>query len=99
MAFEQTELVQGLRKEVSSSAFGFGAVDWKLNMDAIMAELTKPEYMSLIEQNWATSGSVLPPPDFKKLPSADHIASFFNVSYQYVEANNNGLHQKIILKY
>ena len=99
MAFEQAELVQGLRKEVSSSAFGFGAIDWKLNMDAIMAELTKPEYMSLIEQNWAISGAVLPPPDFKKLPSADHIASFFNVSYQYVEANNNGLHQKIILKY
>ncbi|MDF7824438.1 hypothetical protein P4B35_10475 [Pontiellaceae bacterium B12227] len=99
MAFEQTELVKGLRKEVPGAAFGFGAIDWKRNMDAILAELIKPEYRTLIEQNWATSGSALPPPDFNKLPPADHIASFFNVSYQYVEANNNGLHQKIILKY
>jgi hypothetical protein len=99
MAFEQTELVQGLRKAVPPSAFGFGAIDWKRNMDAILAELVKPEYTSLIVQNWATSGSVLPPPDFDKLPPADHIASFFNVSYQYVEADKNGLHQKILLKY
>ena len=99
MAFEQTELVKGLRKEVSGDAFGFGAIDWKKNMAAILAELTKPEYRSLIEQNWATSGSVLPPPDFNKLPPADHIASFFNVSYQYVEANDHGLHQRMILKY
>ena len=27
MAFEQTELVQGLRKEISSSAFGSSAID------------------------------------------------------------------------
>lgn len=99
MAFEQTELVQGLRKHVSQNAFGFGGIDWKRNMDAIIDELAKPEYIMLIQQNWATSGSVLPPPDFSKMPPADHIASFFNTSYQYVEANGNGLHQKIILKY
>ena len=37
--------------------------------------------------------------DFNKLPAADHIASFFNVSYQYAEATDSGLHQRIILKY
>ena len=98
-AFEQTELVQGLRKQVAPGAFGFGAIDWKKSMDIIMAELAQPEYTRLIEEKWATSGSPLPPPDFDKLPSAEHIAQFFNVSYQYIEATDSGLHQKIILKY
>ncbi len=98
-SFEQTELVQGLRKHVSPAAFGFGAIDWKKSMDVILAELTKPEYTNMIQQKWSESDSPLPPPDFSKLPTADHIAQFFNISYQYVEANENGLHQKIFLKY
>ncbi|MDF7807784.1 hypothetical protein P4E94_10080 [Pontiellaceae bacterium B12219] len=99
MAFEQTELVQGLRKHIKPDAFGFSAVDWTKNMDSIVAELNKPEYITMVQQYWAKSGSALPPPDFSKLPSADHIASFFNTSYQYIEASRSGLHQKVILKY
>ncbi len=98
-AFERTELVRGLREHVPARAFGFSAIDWKKNMDAIIRELRKPEYAGLIQQNWARSGSPLPPPDFSKLPPTDHIASFFNVSYQYAEAIPGGIHQKIILKY
>ncbi len=97
--FERSELVRGLRQHVSPRAFGCSVIDWKKNMAVIVQELTKPEYVSLIQQNWARSGSPLPPPDFNKLPPADHIASFFNVSYQYIEAKGNGLHQQIILKY
>jgi hypothetical protein len=99
MAFEQTELVQGLRKHIQPDAFGFSAIDWKKNMDSIVAELSKPEYIAMMQQYWAKSGSALPPPDFSKLPSADHIASFFNTSYQYIETSRSGLHQKVILKY
>ncbi len=98
-AFERTALVAGLRAIVPPQAFAFSAIDWKKNMDAVVRELSKPQYASLITQKWATSGSVLPPPDFNKLPPASHIASFFNVSYQYTEAMPGGLHQKIILKY
>ncbi|MCF7818897.1 MAG: hypothetical protein K9M54_13555 [Kiritimatiellales bacterium] len=98
-AFERSPLVKGLRQNVSPKAFGFSAIDWKKNMAVIMRELSKPEHVALMQQNWAKSGSALPPPDFTKLPSADHIASFFNVSYQYAEATPNGLHQRIILKY
>ena len=50
-------------------------------------------------ENWAKSGSPFPPPDLNKLPPATHIASFFNVSYQYAEATDEGIHQRIILKY
>ena len=98
-AFERSELVKGLRQHISPRAFGYSTVDWKKNMDVIIRELTKPEYVGLLQQKWATSGSAFPPPDFNKLPSADHIASFFNVSYQYIEAKGDGLHQQIILKY
>lgn len=98
-AFEQSELVKGLRRYVSDDAFGFSAIDWKKNMSALLAEFNQPEYTFMIHQKWAQSGSALPPPDFSKLPPADHMAQYFNISYQYVEATPNGLHQKIILKY
>ncbi|MEE9369403.1 MAG: hypothetical protein V3V05_11165 [Pontiella sp.] len=98
-SFERSELVKGLRQHISPRAFAYSAVDWKKNMDVIIRELSKPEYIALIQQKWATSGSPLPPADFTKLPPADHIASFFNVTYQYIEAKGNGLHQKVILKY
>jgi hypothetical protein len=97
--FERSPLVKGLRETVPKKAFGYSVIDWKTNMDIIVRELNKPEYTSMIQQSWARSGSALPPPDFNKLPSADHIASFFNRSYQYAEASNDGIHQRIILKY
>lgn len=98
-SFEQSALVKGLRAHVPTRAFGYSAIDWKKNMDLIIREFSKPEYTGLMQQGWADSGSPLPPPDFTKLPPADHIAEFFNVSYQYIEATNDGLHQQIILKY
>uniref|UniRef100_UPI00356695FB hypothetical protein n=2 Tax=Pontiella sp. TaxID=2837462 RepID=UPI00356695FB len=97
--FERIKLVKGLRENVSPRAFAYSAIDWQKSMDAILKEINQPGYVAMIRQKWATSGSAFPPPDFDKLPPADHIASFFNVSYQYVEAGMQGLHQKIILKY
>jgi len=98
-SYEQSPLVKGLRTQISSRAFGFSAIDWEKYMTIALKELSKPEYIRLIQQQWVQSGSPLPPPDFEKLPSADHIASFFNRSYQYTEATDDGLHQRIILKY
>ena len=98
-SFEHSPLVKGLRQHVPPRAFGFGAVDWKKHMAVVVRELDNPEYSGLLLQNWAKSGSPFPPPDIDKLPPAAHIASFFNVSYQYAEATNDGIHQKIILKY
>ncbi len=98
-AFERSELVKGLRKHVPARAFAYSAVDWKKNIDVLMGELSKPKNRTLIEQQWARSGSALPPPDFNKLPPPDHIASFFSMSYQYVEASIDGLHQRFILTY
>lgn len=93
------ELVQGLRRFAPSGAFAFSAVDWKKNMVVLIRELATPEHTRDLTRKWAQSGSPLPPPDFGKMPPAEHIASFFNVSYQYTEAVPEGLHQKIVLKY
>ena len=98
-SFEHSELVKGLRQLVPARAFGYSAIDWKKNMAVIIRELNKPEYVGVLQQSWAKSGSPLPPPDFNKLPPVDHIASFFNVSFQYTEATSDGLHQQITLKY
>ena len=98
-AVERSELIMGMRQSVPQTAFSFSAVDWKKCMEAVMHELTKPERIQLIQQNWARRGGALPPPDFNKLPPADHIASFFNTTYQYIEKTGAGLHQRIILKY
>ncbi len=99
MAFERTELVKGLRQHVPPRAFGFSAIDWEKNIGFVIRELSKPEYITAMQQGWATSGSPLPPPDFTKLPPVDHLASFFNISYQYIEATDDGLHQRFVLKY
>ncbi len=96
---EQTELVQGLRRYTPQNAFGYSAVDWKKNMIFLIRELTRPQYTRMILGQWATSGSPIPPPDMNKLPSTDHLASFFNMSYQYIEKTDRGLHQKITIKY
>lgn len=98
-AFERTELVTGMRQVVPKTAFGYSAVDWKKCMAVLIHELARPDRIELIQQHWATQGGPLPPPDFKKLPPADHIASFFNTAYQYIEKTGDGLHQRIILKY
>lgn len=98
-SFEQSALVKGLREHVPPQAFAYGAIDWRKHMDFLVRELSKPEYVAVLQQKWATTGSPLPPPDFSKLPTADHIAAFFNISYQYAEATREGLHQRIILKY
>jgi hypothetical protein len=98
-SYERSSLLDGLRKVVPPHAFGFGVTDWKKQMAFLVRELSASEYTRMIEQNWAKSGPPLPPPDFDKLPPADHIASFFNVSYQYTESTGEGIHQRIILKY
>ena len=97
--FEKSALIKGLGAHVPTTGFSFGVLDWKQIMDMLIHELSKPEVIVPIQQKWATSGAALPPPDMKKLPSSDHIASFFNVAYQYIEATKDGLHQRIILKY
>ena len=98
-SYERSPLVKELRKQVPTGAFAFSAVDWKKGMDIIIREFKKPGIMEPMQQSWAMSGSPLPPPDIDKLPPTDHIASFFNMSYQYTEATGEGLHQRIILKY
>lgn len=98
-AFEQTDLVKGLRQHAPQTAFCFSAIDWKKNMSFIVREITKPDRVRLIQQKWASSGSALPPPDFNKLPPVDHIASFFNLTYQYIEKTGSDLHQRIYLEY
>lgn len=98
-AFERTELVRGLREVVPPRAFGYSAIDWKKSMKPVLNELLKPAYIGMLEQKLKKQDSLPIAPDFSKLPPSDHIASFFNISYQYVEAGVQGLHQKIILKY
>lgn len=95
---ENTELAKGLRQYVPSSAFGFGAIDWKKCMTFLIRALDNEYVVQMVSQEWAISGAPIPPPDFSKLPPADHIASFFNITYTYVEKSPEGLHQRIILK-
>ncbi|MCF7847723.1 MAG: hypothetical protein K9M45_02645 [Kiritimatiellales bacterium] len=98
-AFARSELVKGIRQHVPGGAFAYNAVDWKKNMDRIVRTFNKPEYIRAFRQGWINSSNGIPPPDFGKLPPASHIASFFNTSYTYTEAVEDGLHQKTVLKY
>lgn len=97
--FEQSKLVQGLRQHIPSSAFGFSATDWKRSMAELVHNLQKPQFVAALKRQLATFKLPDLEVDMEKLPPADHIASFFNMSYQYTEATPSGIHQKVILKY
>ncbi|MBN2162352.1 MAG: hypothetical protein JW713_05355, partial [Pontiellaceae bacterium] len=97
--FEQSEMVQGLRRNISRNAFGFTAIDWKRQAAYLVRMLAEPQVCRQMHQSWAGSGIPVPPPDFEKLPPAEHLATFFNKTYQYVEKTDRGLHQHIILNY
>ncbi len=96
---EQTDFVKELYRYTPQNAFGYNVIDWKKNMAFLIRELTKPQVAQALLGQWATSAPPIPPPDLSKLPSTDHLASFFNMSYHYIERTEHGLHQKIILKY
>jgi hypothetical protein len=95
----QAALIKELYRHTPKSAFGYNVVDWKKNMAFVIRELTKPQVAQALLGQWASSAPPIPPPDMNKLPPADHLASFFNMSYHYIERTESGLHQKIILKY
>lgn len=97
--FENSPLVKGLRAHVPSGAFGFAAVDWKKYMTVLVRELQKPRYFSVLQQNWRNRDIPLPAPEPGKLPPPEHIASFFNTAYMYIEKVPEGLHHRIIMKY
>jgi hypothetical protein len=92
-------LLKELHQHISSRAFSFGATNWQKNMVILIRELNNPEIAEAVARGWALQDLAFPQPNFSKLPAAKHIASFFNISYQYVEATDDGLHQKILLKY
>jgi len=98
-SFEHSPLVKGLRQHVPPTAFGYNAINWGKNMEIFIRELNQPKMIAAWKKNQQKSRHPLPPPDFSKLPPGDHIASFFNISYQYAETTGNGIHQRIILKY
>jgi hypothetical protein len=97
--FEHSTLVQGLRQHTPASAFGFQTCDWKKSMDNLVRELKKPMIAAAVKQAFAKEGLPFPAPDFTQLPPAEHIASFFNTSFQYIEATDTGLHHRLTLKY
>lgn len=98
-SFENSPLVRGLRQHIPSNAFGYSAINWKKQMESVLKELSNPAYMAAFQLGLESSGTQKDLPDFGKLPPAEHLASFFNTTYQYTEKTDSGLHQRIITQY
>ena len=98
--FGASKLAQGLQNFLSPKAFGFSGIDWKKNMRLLIQKIQSQKFAEDFKQGWNRgAGKKIPPPDFSKLPPADHMASFFNRSYQQTQASPTGLHQEIVLEY
>jgi hypothetical protein len=98
--FEQSPLVRGLRQHTPANAFGYRAIDWEKQMESILKEVTNPAIIAAFKKGFESSGKQkITLPDLNKLPPADHLASFFNVSYQYTEQTGNKLHQRVTTEY
>ncbi len=97
--FEHSPLVRGLRQHVPNNAFGYSATDLKKQMEHLIKEITNPLAIEAFKKGLKKSDKKWSLPDVSKLPPTDHLASFFNASYQYFEKTDTGLHQRIITKY
>lgn len=98
-SFENSPLVRGLRQHTPSNAFGYRAIDWKEQMESILKQLSNPAFIAAFKQGFENSNNAIKLPDFGKMPSAEHLASFFNTTYQYIEKTDTGLHQRVITRY
>lgn len=96
---EQSTLVRGIERHVPSSAFGFTAIDWNKNIAHFVRELDRNGTVNQLFGQLVVMGSPVAVPNLEKLPPAEHIASFFGTTYQYIEKTNRGLHQQIIMNY
>jgi hypothetical protein len=98
--FGASELAHGLQNFLSPKAFAFSAIDWKKNMRLLIRKIQSQKFAEDFNRGWSRGGeNKIPPPDFSKLPAADHIASFFNRSYQQTQVTPSGLHQEMVLEY
>lgn len=93
------KLLNQLRDKIPENAFGYSIVNWKYYIHELIGYLKKPEIQQAITQQMAINGTPIPPLDFDKLPSASHLAQFFNINYQYIESTADGLHHKVIVEY
>ncbi|QHI69299.1 hypothetical protein [Tichowtungia aerotolerans] len=99
-SFESSPLVRGLRRHTPPGAFGFRAIDWKQQMESILKQLTQPAVLAAFKKGFIEgSDGSMELPDLGKLPPAEHLASFFNTTYQYSEKTGNGLHQRVTTQY
>lgn len=98
-SFESSPLVRGLRRHTPAGALGFSAIDWQKQMKNILRELDSPIIIDAFRQAFADSDAPMAFPDLGPLPSADHLASFFTTSFQYLEQTDRGLHLRATMTY
>lgn len=79
-SYLNNELIQELTARAPDTACALGAIKGKEYAGIFLQELQKPQYRSRIEQSeWS--------PDFDKLPSSQHIGSFFRNAFSWTEAS------------
>ena len=98
-SIDSSPLVQGLRKNMLPNASLLNAVNWNEGLKTFLRLLSTPEFQAGFEAGWENSAASKTPPDFSKLPPADHLASFFKNTYQYMRAIPTGLQHRIIFEY
>jgi hypothetical protein len=98
-SFEHSPLVQGLRKHTPPAAFSCQAIDWTKQLESVLPQLTNPAVIAALKMKCKDRNNSLELPDFEKLPAAEHLASFFKITYQYTEKTDNGLHRRVIAPY
>lgn len=99
-SFEHSPLVRELRRHTPSGAFGFRVIDWKKQMESLVKQLRQPAVQAALKKGLKGGpDQPFPLPDLATLPPADHLASFFNTTCQYVEKTDTGLHQRATTRY
>ena len=94
---EKLPIVREMHRMVPSTAFRITMVDTRKLISFAVQQLLKEE---VVESVLETLEYEIPActPDFSKLPSAEHLGSFFKPIYSYGEKTESGLHIRAVME-
>lgn len=91
-------LVREMRQVVPSSAFSFSLVDAKKYVTVIAQQLDGGDGATVLPQMEELYYMLPDGVDLEKMPSAEHLASFFKSAFSYSEKTPEGLHTRLIIQ-
>lgn len=94
----QNPIVRDSRNMIPSTAFRFSLFDAKRYIKFLADLMQTEEYAMMLDDYFYMVDIPISLPDLKKMPPAEHLASFFKTIYSYSEKTPEGIHIRAVIK-